>query len=275
MVSLQSTARDRLERVRPGAYVRADEWRAADARERHLVKVRAAGRAITDRAVFSHESAAAVHGIPVITGWPDQVHASFDGTNGMSTRSGVIWSRARWDAGDVVDLGRLRVTSPRRTAIDLARTGPFAQGVTALDHVLASGVEPEELSSWMVDQPRARGIARLRRAAGIARGMSESPLESLSLARFAELGTPAPVQQHELTIGPNRYRLDFFWPEHGVVGEADGRLKYQSRDELWREKRREDDIRRTVRAFIRWSWSDAWTVTPLRDLLVGAGIPSV
>ena len=42
-----------------------------------------------------------------------------------------------------------------------------------------------------------------------------------------ELGLPAPELQHDLCDrGRFVARLDFWWPEHGVVGEFDGRSKY-------------------------------------------------
>jgi hypothetical protein len=262
------------ERVRPGAYVRADEWAAAPGRERHLLKVRAAARSITDRAVYSHESAAAVHGIPILGEWPDVVRASHEGRDGMAARIGVQWSRARWEAGDVVIIAGLRVTSPRRTAVDLARTGALAQGVAALDFVLAGGADRELLEGWCATS-RAHGIGRVRRSLSIARGMSESPLESLSLARFAELGVEAPLQQHEIDDAGRRFRVDFYWPRHDVVGEADGRSKYVDPTDLWNEKLREDAIRRRVRGFIRWTWADAWDPVRFRSRLASAGIPSV
>lgn len=262
-------------RVRPGAYVDAGDWQTASDRERHLLKVRAAAGALTHRAVYSHESAAAVHGIPILGGWPAVVRASYDGPNGMSARDGLRWTRARWEAGDVVTHAGLQVTSPRRTAVDLARAGSLAQGVVALDHVLARGVDHDEVSSWARARRPFHGVGPLVRALEVACGRSESPLESLSLARIAELGFVLPFQQHELSLNDGLFRVDFFWPDARVVGEADGRLKYANADDLWREKRREDAIRRLGLTVIRWSWSDAWTSMPLRVLLDRAGVPRV
>ncbi|MEO5535519.1 MAG: hypothetical protein ABIR17_10355 [Pseudolysinimonas sp.] len=262
-------------RLRPGAYVDAREWLAGSERERHLLKVRAAARALTPRAVYSHESAAAVHGIPVLGGFPDVVRASYEGPNGMSRREGVRWTRACWDPGDVQQCAGLQVTSLRRTAVDIARAGSLAQGVAALDHVFAHGVEHRGVTAWARRRRPFHGVAPLVRALEVARGLSESPLESLSLARIAELGFVLPTQQHELPADGGLFRVDFFWPEASVVGEADGRVKYATADDLWREKRREDGIRRLGFAVIRWSWSDAWTVSPLRDMLDQAGVPRV
>jgi hypothetical protein len=263
-----------LEQIRPGAYAPAG-WRAAPEREQHLVKVRAAARVLSNDTVFSHESAAAVHGIPVFGAWPDSVRASYEGPHGRSARAGLRWARASWEEGDVVRSAGILVTSPRRTAIDLARTGSLAQGVAALDHVIAGGTDRAELLTWVARRRPFHGVVRMERALRLAHGLSESPLESLSLARIAELEYALPVQQHMLLVDGAPFRLDFFWPHGGIAGEADGRLKYADRTDLWREKRREDRIRRVVRAFVRWSWSDAWHPERLDALLSAAGVPRV
>jgi hypothetical protein len=53
-------------------------------------------------------------------------------------------------------------------------------------------------------------------------------------------------------------RVDFYWEEFGVIGEADGRSKYAEPGALYAEKRREDRLRRHAgcRELIRWGWTD-------------------
>ncbi len=46
-----------------------------------------------------------------------------------------------------------------------------------------------------------------------------------------QLGLPKPVVQPRLKANGRRFRADFGWPEFGVLGEFDGRMKY---DELLR-----------------------------------------
>lgn len=270
----RAARRGSVERVRPGAYAPAG-WRAKPEREQHLLKVRAAARVLSSGTVFSHESAAAVHGIPVVGPWPSTVRASYESSHGMSSRTGLKWSRATWERDDVERVAGILVTSARRTAVDLARNGSLAQGVAALDHVIAAGIERGHLFEWASERRPFHGVARLERALRLAHGCSESPLESLSLARFAELGFVLPTQQHELAIDGRRFRVDFFWPDTEVVGEADGRLKYAVPGDLWREKRREDAIRRHVCAFIRWTWADAWHPARLAAILSSARVPRV
>ena len=54
-----------------------------------------------------------------------------------------------------------------------------------------------------------------------------------------------------------RGRCDFYWDEFGVVGEADGRDKYDGRDVLWDEKERQEDLERLGIVVVRWGWTVA------------------
>jgi hypothetical protein len=51
-------------------------------------------------------------------------------------------------------------------------------------------------------------------------------------------------------------RVDFYWDEFGVVGEADGRIKYDKRDVLTREKLRQEDLENAALVVVRWGWAD-------------------
>ena len=100
----------------------------------------------------------------------------------------------------------------------------------------------------------------------LADGRVESVGESRALFLFWSQGLPMPELQFEVRDG---WRLvgatDFAWPEHRLIVEFDGRVKYQKflrhgedpGDAVFREKRREDDIRRvTGWRVIRLTWAD-------------------
>ncbi len=59
-----------LYRVRRGAYVNSDGWQGVPAHEQHRLAIDAVDLAARIPPVFSHESAAAVWGIPIVCGWP-------------------------------------------------------------------------------------------------------------------------------------------------------------------------------------------------------------
>ncbi|MGN6472687.1 MAG: DUF559 domain-containing protein, partial [Mycobacteriales bacterium] len=86
---------------------------------------------------------------------------------------------------------------------------------------------------------------------------SESPLESLSRAVFAEHGLPTPELQVEFHPRPGlTYRADFYWPDHQVVGEADGMAKYDQRGALRAEKIRQEGLEDLGLRVVRWTWRD-------------------
>jgi len=105
---------------------------------------------------------------------------------------------------------------------------------------------------------RLAGAGTARRALEHVRTGSQSPLESISRVKLIRAGLPEPVLQPPLY---DRQGLvgyaDMLFEELGVVGEADGHAKYETRDDLVREKVREDRIRALGFGVVRWGWSDA------------------
>lgn len=108
--------------------------------------------------------------------------------------------------------------------------------------------------------PRLVGAGRARRAVSLARAGAQSPLESLSRVRLVRAGLPEPTLQAPIYDSSGLIgRADMLFDALGVVGEADGRGKYDTRDDLLREKRREDRIRAEGYGVVRWDWAQART----------------
>jgi hypothetical protein len=88
-----------------------------------------------------------------------------------------------------------------------------------------------------------------------ADALAENWLESVSRWWLAEAGLPRPVLQQRFVDdrGAVRARVDFWFPEQGVVGEADGEGKYAEPSALYAEKMREDWLRDRQRVeVVRW-----------------------
>ncbi len=268
---LESGARTgRFVRIRPGAYAVASDWYAASAPDRHRAAMDALRSTAREDPVFSHESAALVHGIPVIGEWSTFPHivAAHLGHRGAVRVTGHR-PRHPWT---ICAADGYQVTTPVCTAINLAAARGLPAGVAALDHVLASGSTTSELAATVANWKPFHGSRRVERALSIATGLAETPLESISLVPIALAGFEQPIQQHEVVVRGRRYRLDFFWPDPGVVGEADGRVKYLSGADLWAEKQREDAIRSLGMGFARWGWDEALAGDPLVARLRAAGL---
>ena len=111
----------------------------------------------------------------------------------------------------------------------------------------------ELIGEW----PLLRGIGTARRAAELARPGAQTILETLSRLRLVRAGLDEPELQREFrdAAGLIGY-ADMFWESLGVIGEADGRLKYATADELCLEKIREDRLRALGYIVVRWTWDE-------------------
>jgi len=98
-----------------------------------------------------------------------------------------------------------------------------------------------------------RGMSQVKRALSFADPVRESPIESLSYGHIVEAGLPLPTCQHEVRSPYGVYFPDFFWEEHGVIGESDGRVKYVDSAAVMREKEREQVLRDLGFRIVRWS----------------------
>lgn len=264
----------RFVRLRPGIYALAHEWTAASADARHRALMDACLATCRREPVFALESAALVHGIPVVGVWPTlpQTVDAEPAPNSRHSRLGTVVHRPRHRV-EPCRVGPYLVTGPIDTAIALAASRSLMAGVAAFDHIRARGVPAEDVAEIMSLRRPFHGAARAVRALEISTGLAESVLESISLVPIALAGLPRPEQQVEVMARGRRYRLDFHWPDLGIAGEADGRGKYAGPDDLWQEKRRQDALASVGIGLVRWGWDDVLAGAPMLARLREAGIP--
>ena len=273
---LEAGARSgRFVRLRAGVYAMRTAWDAATREERHRALIEAHVATAVREPVFSHESAAVLLGVPVVGVLPSVPHTIEPEPSPVTrrTRTGVIAHRPRHPV-ERFRAGELSCTGPIDTAIALASSRSLATGVAALDHVLALGIAKSAILEIVTLRRPFHGASRALRALDIATGLAESPLESVSLVPIALAGLPRPEQQVSVVARGRRYRLDFWWPDAGVAGEADGRLKYRTAQDLWDEKVRQDALRSIDISVARWDWEMALAGDPLLERLREAGLPA-
>jgi hypothetical protein len=263
--------------VRRGAYVHGpppDDVVAA-----HVLRIQAAREYLSGEAVVSHVSAAVLHRLPIWGLSLARVDVTRPGRCRGGRRGGLVHVRTNTlDPAEVVQLGGVPVTSLERTVVDVARSVPFAQGVVAADGAHArDDWDVERAWALLGVMRRWPGAPGARRVLEFADGASESVGESRSRLLIAAAGLPDPVLQW--TVPGTRHRVDFAWPEHHLVGEFDGRVKYgrllkpgqDPGDVVFAEKRREDEIRGLGNGVVRWTWADLDAFGPvatrLRDRL--------
>lgn len=175
-----------LFRLRPGVYVRADEFARLQWWEHRRLYIEAAvGTGRTDR-ILIDRSAAAVWGIPTIGNSMEVQLLATNGTHGR-TRAGIRFRQiALLDPLETWD--GYTVTSRAQTVVDIAAKSPFAHAVPAIDHVLrpdrARGLRAlhrDELRELAQALPPSRK-RRVERAIAFADPLAQSPDESYSRA---------------------------------------------------------------------------------------------
>ncbi|WP_156364289.1 hypothetical protein [Curtobacterium sp. Leaf261] len=255
-----------------GVAVDPAHWESLDRLGRRRLVVRARLATLRAPGVISHASAAALWGLPDFDPDDGRLHLTDPYRTRTHSGPGVVRHAAPLHDDEVVHVGPARVTTAVRTLVDVIRSASFTHAVMVLDHSLATGlVDRSELEAALVRQG-PRGTARALRALDFADPRSESPGESFSRVRFREFRLPPPELQHEFHTDAGRFRVDFWWPLSGVIGEFDGRVMYGSGDAetLWREKQREDALRRMpeVNGFVRWVTRDLYSPGRLERLLL-------
>lgn len=251
-----------------------------DVEQAHLLLVRSTLEECHPESVVSHGSAAVVHGLPVRRTDFDHVYLTRSGGSHGRTRSVVSLRAAPLAADEVVTVGGVSVTSVPRTAADLARGLPFEWGVIVMDAALHGGFDREELAEQVERYPSWRGIERARAALAFADPRAESPLESLSRVQFVRIGVPPPdeLQYAVYDGGVLRGVGDFWWEEHRLIGEADGKVKYRRylrvgetpEGALLREKNREWSMRDLGLNLVRWDWETACSPERLQRRILTA-----
>ena len=257
---------------------------------RHLMLTQAVVRSATTPVVVGHTSAAVVHGLPVQRARLSHVNLIQPGRPGGGNRPGIRVTTASLTPADLTTVDALTVTSVARTIVDLGRDADPGWALAAADSALSDGMcALDEMHAALERAGGIPGVRAARRVIGVADERSESPGESLSRWLLVNAGLAPDDVQKEFPHPAGVDRVDFWW-DVGVVGEFDGRGKYQSNARpgmtpeavVWREKLREDRLRRRGLRVVRWTWDDllrrpgaivAWLRTALADASNRMGAP--
>jgi AbiEi antitoxin C-terminal domain len=145
----------------------------------------------------------------------------------LADREGVVHWRGPLDTADVVDVRGMRVTSPVRTAFDVARRSRTLEGaIVALDVMGRQvGVTATDVERYGTGHRRARGLPLLRRALPLVDARSRSVGESrLRFLWIVSAGLPRPECNPYLIdkLGQVVGMPDLLLVVAGLVGEYDG-----------------------------------------------------
>jgi very-short-patch-repair endonuclease len=143
----------------------------------------------------------------------------------------------------------LRLTTPLRTAYDLARRLDLVDAVVALDALAGRfGFAPDEVLRLSARYPRARGRRGLSEVVAHAEPLAESAMESRLRMLLVLAGLPRPVAQHTVTDrrGLMVATVDLAYPAHRVA------IEYQGGDHFTPERAIRDTRRITRLLDLGW-----------------------
>lgn len=267
----------RLMVVRHGVYLAADQW-PDDPAGQHLMRARAEVAA-HPHAVISHESAALAWGLPTpgFDPWSDAIPTVTLPPDGHRSRRGpnrhVL---STLDPGEAtVGSDGYPVTSPARTAVDLALDLTLPEALVLLDAAartivgsMVNDVRRQHYANVRL-QAEARALlrhsvvnrraTRLNAAISAANPLRESPGESLTAGHLLVAGLPEPIYQAVIRTPVGRLYPDFYWEHRRLVGECDGAIKYQDSRGYVAEKDREQLLRDMGYAVVRWQVKEIMT----------------
>ena len=227
--------------VYPGLYVDASQ---ADTVDLRFAVIR---RVLPEDAIVCRRSAAWLHGLDVLD------HRGFPATppvdvltsdQKLRSRSPLVSPHVADDllSVDVVEIAGLRVTSPLRTAADLARFLPRWDALVSIDAFLHRElISADNFEKSLVRWRRRRGVRQAWEMVELADGKSESGGESRMRLRVIDMGLPRPELQIPVQDmhGATRFRLDLGWRFWRLALEYDGQefhgAEFEERDEARRK----------------------------------------
>lgn len=240
--------------VYPGYFV------AAEVPDTLQLRLAIASRILTPELIIARRAAAWLQGLDVLD------HRGFPRTPPLEvvTRRQEIRSKSPLFKShvaddllptDVMTVGGLQVTTPLRTAADLARFAPRPDALVCTDAFLHKElITPERFEKSLVRWRGRRGVRQAYEMATLADGRSESGGESRLRLRVIDMGLPRPQLQvpvHDL-FGRVRFRLDLGWENWMLALEYDG-------EEFHGPEQQDHDENR-----LRWIEQRGWTARAFR-----------
>lgn len=267
-----------LRRLRRGVYTCGTRWREADERERHALMARAALTWVGGDCYLTGITALMLHRVELFE--PDLTVVSMvrDVASGRR-EAGIRHSDGELPAEHRREVDGLPVASVAWALVDYARTAALHQAVIAMDSAMRQGLVTLAEIKEVAERCRAWSGSRLVFAAlRLVNPRCESVGESLSRVVFTLIGLPPDDIQVTIQTRRGKVRVDFMWRGRRVVGEFDGRVKYQrallgDRDPAevaWEERQRELAIEREGWVVVRFTWADLLQPALVRERLLQA-----
>ena len=209
--------------------------------------------------VFSHVTAAILHGMPLPFRWQAdrQLHVSGPSGHRAPQVRGIIGHEYALTLDTIEFCRELPVTTPLQTWIHLGTTLNRLERVIVADFLCGGRTPPctpDGLRLTAAGLHGQRGCRGLREAAALARARVDSPKETKTRLLLVDAGLPEPEVNVEIADAAGRFlaRVDLAWPAFRVCVEYEGdghrTSQRQFRLDITRRESLEDVGWRVVRA---------------------------
>lgn len=203
--------------------IHRDIYIARDARPTALLRARACWLRSRGHGVLAGYSASAFHGARGIdASLPAYI---IDTNNRRPVRGIVTWADAI-DDDEICSIGDIRLTTPARTAVDLACKFPEDAAVAAIDALArATRMKVFDIELAAERHSGRKGIKQARATIALVDPGAESPQETWLRLLVIRAGYPPPQTQYPIY---NEYgvligEVDCAWPELQIALEYEGR----------------------------------------------------
>jgi Transcriptional regulator, AbiEi antitoxin len=222
-------------RIRPGTYAAHRALTLVTNEVLHLRKVFRVLRSGGPAVFASHQSAAALHALPLWGLDLSRVHVT--APHGRGGCVGGVHRHIRDPVGPGIQVwNKLRMVSPARAVVEVAATSPAAPAVVLTEAALYAGlVTSRSLKRAAADHGNERAISTLARAGAESASVAESRLRLI----LADGGLPVPSPIPSPDVDPSEpggLEIASLWfPDERTVVEFEPRFPY------WCEESEPDD----------------------------------
>jgi hypothetical protein len=235
----------KVRRLLRGVYVAAGAPETLELRAEAVAKVAPRGTVVCGR------TAAWLWGVDALamssTGVLPPVDVMGPAGSARSRRADTSGRTGPMLESDVVELSGIWVTTPARTAADLARLLPRPDALAALDVLMGLPEMSRELIAGVLGRfTRYRGVIQARELVDLADPRAESPQESRARLRCVDAGFPCPEPQIDVfdETGDLLARLDMGWRELLKAMEFDGDEGHSTRAQQAHDQARRERVER-------------------------------
>ena len=181
------------------------------------------------RAVLSQTAAGELWGMVARTA---KIHTT---SPSLIRVNGVVAHRRHLQPNATTRRHNIPVTRPLPTLIDLATQLTQPQLEAAVNEAdKLNLIRAHELPALLARSPRRPGLAALK-AVAATHQPTDSDLERRFLALVGRAGLPIPLTQQSVS----GFKVDFFWPDWGLVVETDGLIYHRTSAQQSRDRARD------------------------------------